>query len=152
MKNQKGSTARELHEALQKATTEIGTESINPIKKEIRKFCSIIGDNNPIYFEENIFPPGYIMNLTNRVIQKIFFKIAPFFRSKIKGLIHVGSEVEFIKSMPLDQNYKIRIKTSKPVKKKGKMGAYYAILFETEIFDETNEKCAIDHHNFFFKL
>ena len=149
------SMAEELHHALKKVEEEIGFEEIAPIEKEIQKFCEIIDDNNPAYFTEGIFPPGYVMNLTNRVIQKVFIKIGPLFmgkNSKIKGLIHVGSVVEFLKPMPLNKKYKIKIETSEPKEKTGKKGTYYAVVFKTIIVDENDAIYALDYHDFFFKL
>lgn len=144
--------ANEIHLELKKAEEEIGTIEINPIGEEIRKFCQIIDDENPIYLQEGIFPPGYIMNLNNRVIQEVFIRILPLFASRIRGIIHAGSEVEFIREMSLKNMYRIRIETSVPVKKNGKMGEYYTIMFKTIMSDEMDEVCAIDHHNFFFRL
>jgi len=142
----------ELNEALKKAETKIGIEDIEPIEAEIKTFCEIIDDINPIYLKQKVFPPGYIMNLTNRVIQKVFIEIGPLFISRIRGLIHVGSEVDFFRPMPLKKKYKIKIETSIPVEKKGKMGNYYSVIFKTLIFDEDENLYAVDHHNFFFKL
>jgi len=142
----------ELHETLKNVEKKVGIEEVQPDRKEIEKFCDIIGDTNPIYVEKGIFPPGYIMNLTNRVIQKIFIEIGPLFISKIRGLIHVGSKVEFLKPMPLDISYTIKIETSKPKEKTGKKGTYYSSIFKTTIFDKDNDVHAIDHHEFFFKL
>ena len=146
------SLAKELHMELKKAEQEIGIREVDPIEEEIKKFCEIIEDNNSIYFIKMIFPPGYIMNLTNRVIQEVFIKIGPFFISKIKGVIHVGSEVNILKVMSMKQNYKIKIETSEPVEKMGKKGKYYSIIFKTSILDKNNDVCVIDNHDFFFKL
>ena len=146
------SLVEDLLVALKKAEKEIGIIEIEPIEEEIKKFCLIIDDNNPIYFTKSIFPPGYIMNLTNRVIQEVFINIGPAFISKIRGIIHVGSEVKFMKVMSMEQNYKIKIETSEPIEKKGKKGSYYSIIFKTSILDQKDEVCAIDDHDFFFKL
>jgi hypothetical protein len=146
------SLANDLHETLKNVENDVGTEKIQPDRKEIEKFCSIIGDSNTLYFEKGLFPPGYIMNLTNRVIQKFFIEIGPMFISKIRGLIHVGSKVEFRKPMSFDKSYVIKVETSEPVEKKGKQGTYYSIIFKTVITDEDDEIHAVDLHDFFFKL
>ena len=146
------SLAKELQVKLKEVEKEIGTKEIAPIKEEIRKFCEIIDDNNPIYFEKSIFPPGYIMNLTNRVIQDVFIKIGPAFISKIRGVIHISSEVKLMEVMSLDQKYKISIETSTPIEKTGKKGNYYSVIFKTSIMNENDNVCAIDNHEFFFKL
>ena len=142
---------KELNDALKNATNEIGLDEIKPVKKELIKFCELIDDNNPDYFKGDIFPPGYVMNLTNRVIQKVFLKIVPMFINKIKGLIHVNSEVEFLRPMSMNKKYKVKIETTEPVKKTGKKGVYYEVIFKTSIFDD-EDLCATDDHNFFFKL
>ena len=146
------SVVKELDEALKNATDEIGWDEIEPIEKELIKFCELIDDNNPAYFKGDVFPPGYLINLTNRVIQKVFIKIGPMFISKIRGLIHVNSEVEFLKPMTMNQKYKVRIETTEPVEKTGKMGVYYEVIFKTSILNEKEELCAVDNHDFFFKL
>jgi len=146
------SLANALYKELKKAEKEVGIKEIEPIKEEIKKFCDIIDDSNPIYFEKSIFPPGYIMNLTNRVIQDVFIKIGPAFISKIKGVIHISSEVKLLKVMSLDQIYKISIETSRPIEKTGKKGNYYSVIFKTSILDDNDNICAIDNHEFFFKL
>ncbi|MFX1274078.1 MAG: hypothetical protein ACFFBP_20415 [Promethearchaeota archaeon] len=144
--------AKEIHFELRKVEKEIGISEIEPIEEEIKKFCEIIDDNNPVYFDRSIFPPGYIMNLTNRVIQEVFIKIGPKFISEIRGVIHVSSEVKFFKVMKMNQNYIITIETSQPIEKEGKMGNYFSIVFKTSILNKENEICAIDNHEFFFKL
>jgi len=144
--------ADDLYDELKRVEREIGIKEIEPIKEEIKKFCEIIDDKNPIYFEKSIFPPGYIMNLTNRVIQEVFIKIGPHFFSKIKGVIHISSKVKLVKVMSLDQNYKVTIQTSTPIEKTGKKGKYYSIIFKTLIMDKKDDICAIDNHEFFFKL
>ena len=146
------SIVKELDMALKKATNEIGLDVIEPIEKELIKFCELIEDNKDYYLKEDIFPPGYLMNLTNRVIQKVFIKIGPMFISKIRGLIHVNSEVEFLKPMLMNEKYKVRINTTEPIEKKGKMGTYYEVIFKTSILNYKTELCAVDNHNFFFKL
>lgn len=146
------SLINDLHLALKQAEKDIGIIEIEPLEDEIKKLCEIIEDNNKIYFEKSLFPPGYIMNLTNRVIQDVFFKIGPLFISKIKGLIHVGSEVKYLKLMSLKHSYKIKLEFSRPIEKRGKEGIYYSIIFKTSILDGNNDVCAIDDHDFFFKL
>ncbi|TFF96224.1 MAG: hypothetical protein EU544_01095 [Promethearchaeota archaeon] len=142
--------AEELHSTLKKVEKKQGTEIVRLKDKEVRKFCELIHDTG---YDGKFIPPGYIMNLTNRVIQKIFLEIGPLFISKIRGLIHVNSKVEFHEVMPLDKEYKISIETSKPLKKEGKKGTYYSIIFTTKVWDTNGSKLfAVDHHDFFFKL
>ncbi len=152
MSNTLSSVVKELDDALKNATDEIGLAEIEPLEKELIKFCELIDDNNPEYFKGDVFPPGYLMNLTNRVIQKVFIKIGPLFVSKVRGLIHVNSDVEFLKPMSMNEKYKVKIETTEPVEKKGKMGVYYDVIFKTKIFNEKDELCAVDNHDFFFKL
>ena len=152
MNDSTSSLVDDLHLALKQVEKEIGIIKIEPLEDEIKRFCEIIEDDNPIYFKESLFPPGYIMNLTNRVIQDVFFKIGPLFISRIKGLIHVGSKVKYLKPMSLKHSYKIKLEFSSPIEKRGKEGIYYSIIFKTSIFDGNNDVCAIDDHDFFFKL
>ena len=64
-----------------------------------------------------------------------------------------SSEVEFFKPMPLENKYKIKIETTEPVEKKGKLGTYYSVIFNTSVLDETGEDLyALEKHDFFFKL
>lgn len=162
MNSSSATLVKELHESLKKAENELGIVIVEPDLKEIGKFCEIINEDSSIYFNESnvgeidsssmVMPPGYVMNLTNRVIQKIFIKIGPMFISKIRGLIHVSSEVEFFKPLQMGNKYGISIETSKPIEKVGKKGTYYSVIFKTTIKDENSELCALDDHNFFFKL
>lgn len=152
MSDTTSSVVKELDEALKNATAEIGLDEIEPLEKELLKFCELIDDNNPAYFKGDVFPPGYLMNLTNRVIQKVFIKIGPLFISKIRGLIHVNSDVEFLKPMSMNEKYKVQIETTEPIEKKGKMGTYFDVIFKTKILDRRDELCAVDNHDFFFKL
>ncbi len=153
---------QELSDTLKKVEKEVGIETVLLKEKEVSSFCELIGDANPLYFsdesakdagfESKIIPPGYVMNLTNRVIQKIFIKIGPLFISKIKGLIHASSDVRFFKIMMLNKKYKIVIETENATEKSGAKGQYYSIVFKSSVLDENNELCAVDFHNFFFKL
>ena len=152
MSEAEASLVKEIDAALNEATETIGFQEIKPIQKELIKFCKLIGDENPLYFENDVFPPGYLMNLTNRVIQKIFIQIGPLFIDKIRGLIHVNSEVAFLRPMTMNQSYHVKIETTEPVKKEGKMGIYYEVIFQTSIFNGKHELCATDNHDFFFKL
>ena len=141
---------QELYQVFQKAEKEAGAEIVEINAEEIVKFNNIIGDDQPIY---DIIPPGYIMNITNRVIQRLFFKIIPLIVSEIKGFIHASSDVEFNKPIPLKNRYRIKIETQAPAEKKGITGNYYSFIFNTSILDETGEEIhAIDNHEFFFKL
>lgn len=153
----------DLKTALSKAGEKVGTEIITPNPKKIMKFCDLVGDANPLYYIDNleeysegdkpIVPPGYLMNLTNQVIQKMFLEIGPLFISTIKGLIHVNSEVEFFHPLYIGQQYQIAITTHDPIEKNGEKGKYYSIIFETSVSDpESRKLCVIDFHNFFFKL
>ncbi|MHA1147250.1 MAG: hypothetical protein ACTSR8_03300 [Promethearchaeota archaeon] len=142
--------AEELHQTLKKVEKEVGLDPIRINRKEILKFNELIDDKMSF---DAVIPPGYVMNVTNRVIQQIFIKIGPLFISKIRGLIHVNSEVEFYKPMLVESHYRIKIETTKPIEKTGKMGTYYSVIFNTFIFDENYEALyALDKHEFFFKL
>ncbi len=153
---------QELSDTLKKVEKEVGIETVLLKEKEVYSFCELIGDANPLYFNDEsakkagfdgkIIPPGYIMNLTNRVIQKIFIKIGPLFISKIRGLIHASSDVQYFKIMALNKKYKVVIETENPNEKTGAKGTYYSIIFKSSVFDENDELCAVDYHNFFFKL
>lgn len=141
---------QELYQAFKNVEKEVGTEIVEINAEEIVKFNRIVGDDKSIY---EFIPPEYIMNFTNRVIQKLFLKIIPSIIHEIRGFIHVSSEVEFIKPMPLKNRYTIKIETQAPAEKKGKTGSYYSFIFNTSILDETYEEVhAIDKHEFFFKL
>ena len=88
----KDSLSEELHEKLKIVEKEIGIREIEPFEEEIKEFCDIIDDNNPLYFKKSIFPPGYIMNLTNRVIQEVFIKIGHITgRTRRTGIREVSS-------------------------------------------------------------
>lgn len=163
MEHNSNDLLNDLKNALHEAEGKVGTEIVTPKPKKIMKFCQLVGDTNPLYYSDNlesfsqdqkhIIPPGYLMNLTNQVIQKIFLEIGPLFISNIKGLIHVKSEVEFLHPIYIGHPYKIVIKTHNPIEKKGERGKYYSIIFETRVIEpETMDICAIDYHDFFFKL
>jgi len=142
---------KKLNDTLKKTVIEIGLEEVETDEKELKIFCDIIDDNYLKYLNSNTFPPGYIMNLTNSVIRKVFIKLGPIIMSKIQALIHVSSEVKYLKPMSMNEKYKIKIETSEPIEKKGKTGTYYSVIFKTLIFDD-KDLCATDDHNFFFKL
>ncbi|MBD3229399.1 MAG: hypothetical protein GF329_14535 [Candidatus Lokiarchaeota archaeon] len=142
---------------------DIGIRELIINEKEIIKFCELINDNNEIYynnseakksgFEGKLVPPGYIMNLTNPYIQKIFIKGgAEFFPGLIKGVIHVGSKIKYFKPMIMDKKFKIKIENSEPVEKSGEKGSYYSVIIKLSILDQEDTVYAIDNHEFFFKL
>ncbi|MHA1281243.1 MAG: hypothetical protein ACTSQP_01955 [Promethearchaeota archaeon] len=142
--------ANDLYNHLKEAAKKFENEIIKSESSEIEKFCEITGIRN---FKKNIIPQAYFMSFTNKIIKEIFLKIGPLFISQIKGLIHVSSEVEFFKDIFLNSNYKVSVDFSEPILKKGKKGDYYSIIFNINLLDEQgNEKIAIDHHEFFFKL
>jgi len=144
--------AKELYEILKKAEKEIGIKEVQPDEKEIKTFSKLIDDENPLYFDKYVFPPGYIMNLSNRVLAPIILRTHPLLQSKLSGYIHVKSEVEFFKPMPMKKTYKIEIVSSEPVEKRGKKGKYLSVIFKTTIRDKEKEIFAIDNHHFFFRL
>jgi hypothetical protein len=152
MSNLNMSIAKELYDTLKSAEKEVGIKEIEPNEEKIRAFCKLIDDDNPLYFDNHIFPPGYIMNLSNIVLTPIILKTVPLLQSKISGYIHVNSEVEFIKTMPMKKTYKIEIVSSEPVEKEGKKANYLSVIFKTTISDKNNEIYAIDNHHFFFRL
>ena len=140
----------ELHQSLKKVEKEVGSEPIKIERRDILKFNELIDDKTPF---GDLIPPGYIMNMTNQVITQIFIKIGPLFISKIRGLIHVNSEVEFFKPMAIKNKYKITIETTQPIEKTGKMGNYYSVVFNTSVFDEQDKELyALDKHEFFLKI
>ena len=162
MNESESTLEQSLHLALQEAESEFDFAPLDVKEKEIETFCSIINDFNPVYhdseaaklsgFKGKIIPPGYIMSLATQIIYKIFIKIGPLFASKIRGVIHVSSEVEYFKPMPIENTYKISIKTSVPKKKEGSKGNYYKIFFKTFVYDDIKEITAIDNHLFFLKI
>ena len=97
--------------------------------------------------------PEFKLSVTSQVITQVFIKIGPLFISKIRGLIHVNSEVQFFKPMALKNKYKITIDTTPPIEKIGKMGTYFSVIFNTSVFDEQGEDLyALDKHEFFLKV
>ena len=162
MNNTEELLVQELHHALKEAELEYDLELMKIKDNEIEQFCELIADSNPLYSDTNIarklgfngklIPPGYILSLTTQQIYKMFIKIGPMFISKIKGIIHVKSEVIYNKPMLRTIPYRVSIKTSVPKKKTGSKGHYYEVVFRTAVLDEFNETCVIDNHVFFFKL
>ncbi len=143
--------------------TNMGMVDVVPNEKEIKKFLTYIDDNNLLYndkdyaiqagFSDKLVPLEYIMNLTCPVTQEIFIKGGPeLLPGIIKGVIHVGSILEFIKPIVVNHSYKIKIKVDNPVKKTGSKGNYYSVVFKLYILNENEKICAIDNHEFFFKL
>ena len=152
------------NERINEILIEIGTSEVYIGEKVIKKFCDLIGDDNLLYHSElaaqengykgKLIPPGYMMNLTYPIIQEIFIIGGPdFFPGLIKGIIHVGSVVSFYKPIPLNNKYYIKIEITNPViLKRGKRGDYYSIIFGVSVLDEHKSVCAVDNHEFFFKL
>ena len=153
---------QELHHALKVAESEYDLELMKIRDNEIEQFCELIADSNPLYLDANIarklgfdgklIPPGYIMSLTTQQIYKMFIEIGPMFISKIKGIIHVKSEVIYNKPILRTIPYRISIETSIPKKKTGSKGNYYEVVFRTAVLDDFDETCVIDNHVFFLKL
>ena len=54
--------------------------------------------------------------------------------------------------MLLNKKYKVKIDLTEPVKKTGKKGTYYSVVFKTSVLDENDTIYAIDNHEFFIKL
>ena len=157
------SKAEELNRKLKKNVEEIGMYEFIPDDKEIIKFCDLIGDDNLIYldniaaekagFEGKVIPPSYMTTLTNPLVQLILTRDGPHLFSKlVKAFIHVGSEIEFFKPMTMNKKYKIKTELSEPIKKSGKKGVFYNIIFKFSVLDENNIICAVDNHDCFFKL
>jgi len=139
-----------LNYLLQRNIEEIGITEIKPDEVEIGKFCELIEDTN---FEGKIVHPGYIMSFTNPIVQQILTKGGPeLFSGLVKAFIHVGSEVEYIKPILINKNYKLKVGLSEPVEKSGKKGSFCCISFIFSVLDENNDICVIDNHNCFYKL
>lgn len=148
---------------IKEVVREMGTQEIDIDEREINKFCELIDDNNSIYLDDavaiktgykgRLIPPGYFMSITNRAISQFFIIIGPEFYQKFAtGVIHTSSEVEFYCPMLLNKKYKVKIDLTEPVKKTGKKGTYYSVVFKTFILDENDTIYAIDNHEFFIKL
>jgi len=148
---------------IKEVVREMGTQEIELDEREINKFCELIEDNNSIYLDDalaiktgykgRLIPPGYFMSITNRAISQFFIIIGPEFYQKFAtGVIHTSSEVEFYSPMLLNKKYKVKIDLTEPVKKTGKKGTYYSVVFKTSVLDENDTIYAIDNHEFFIKL
>ena len=139
-----------LNYLLQRNIEEIGITEIKPDEVEIRKFCEVIEDTD---FEGKIVHPGYIMSLTNPIVQQILTKGGPeLFSGLVKAFIHVGSEVEYFKPMIMQKKYKIKVALSEPIEKTGKKGSFCCISFIFSVYDEDNELYTRDNHICFYKL
>ncbi len=148
---------------IKEVVKEMGTQEIELDEREINKFCELIDDNNSIYLDDavaiktgykgRLIPPGYFLSITNRAISQFFIIIGPEFYQKFAtGVIHTSSEVEFYSPMLLNKKYKVKIDLTEPVKKTGKKGTYYSIVFKTSVLEENNIIYGIDNHEFFIKL
>ena len=146
------SIKNELYQTLKDAEMEVGTKEIAPDKEELNAFCRIINDNIIQYLEENIFPPGYIMNLSNKVLSKVITKTHPLLQTSLSGYIHVESDVEFMNPMSMDKNYIIKVESSTPIEKEGNKASYYSVIFRITISDTESKVYVIDNHHFFFRL
>ncbi|MHA1285693.1 MAG: FAS1-like dehydratase domain-containing protein [Promethearchaeota archaeon] len=155
-------TGVNLFKILTKINKEFRQKKVNINEGEIQTFCEIIDDRNPLYFnnsvasqlglEGKIIPPGYLMSLTNKFIQDIFIKFGPLLFNKIKGVVHVCSEVEYLKPLLIGEKYLIKIEFDKPVKKVGRKGTSFNVNFKTSIIDFNGVVHAVDNHYFFFKI
>ncbi|MFW9898403.1 MAG: hypothetical protein ACFFDO_04000 [Candidatus Thorarchaeota archaeon] len=163
MTNISSSKIEELNGRLKKNMEEIGITEIKPNEMEILKYCELIEDNNLIFrddstaikagFEGKIIHPGYLMSLTNPLVQQILTKNGPdLFSNLVKAFIHVGSEVDFFKPLLMNKKYKIKAELSEPIEKKGKKRVYCSITFKFSVLDENDDIYAIDNHICFFRL
>ena len=155
-------TGVNLFKILTQINKEFRQKKVNINEGEIQTFCEIIDDRNPLYFnnsvasqlglEGKIIPPGYLMSLTNKFIQDIFIKFGPLLFDKIKGVVHVFSEVEYLRPLLIGKKYLIKIKFDRPVKKVGRKGTSFNVNFKTSIIDFNGIVHAVDNHYFFFKI
>jgi len=155
-------TEENLFRILQKIENEIGEKEVKSSESEIQAFCEIIDDRNLLYFNDSIaselglegkiIPLGYLMSLTNKFIQDIFIKFGPLLFDKIKGVVHVFSEVEYLRPLLIGKKYLIKIKFDRPVKKVGRKGTSFNVNFKTSIIDINGIVHAVDNHYFFFKI
>ncbi|MFX0186908.1 MAG: hypothetical protein ACFE8A_04130 [Candidatus Hodarchaeota archaeon] len=163
MTNISSSKIEELNMRLKKNMEDIGITEIDQDEMEIVKYCELIEDNNLIFrddstaikagFESKIIHPGYLMSLTNPLVQQILTKSGPdLFSNLVKAFIHVGSEVEFFMPLLMNKKYTIKVELSEPIEKKGKKGVYCSITFKFSVLDENNNIYAIDNHICFFRL
>ncbi|MFX1394155.1 MAG: MaoC family dehydratase [Promethearchaeota archaeon] len=163
MTNFNSSKVEELHNLLKNKVEKFRISEIKPDETEIMKFCDLIGENNSIFlddspaikagFEGKLVHPGYLMSLTNPIVQLILIKEgADLFSNLAKAFIHVGSEVEFFKPLLMNKKYKIKVDLSEPIEKKGKKGVYCSIIFKFSVLDENNDIYAIDNHICFFRF
>jgi len=157
------SKVEEFYDLLKKKVEKLRISEIKPNETEIMKFCNLIGENNLIFidksaaikagFESKLVHPGYLLSLTNPIVQLILIKEgAELFLNLAKAFIHVGSEVEFYKPLLMDKKYKIKVDLSEPIEKKGKKGVYCSIIFKFLVLDENNDIYAIDNHICFFRF
>jgi len=153
-----------MKEIMKEIIRKMGILELEPNEKEISKFCNLIDDINELYFdkevaikagfEDKVIPPGYVMNFTVPATHNFIISGgSEFVPGIIKGVIHVGSIVEYYNPMTVNKGYIIKTEVSDPVKKTGSKGSYYSVIIKLSILNEKKDMVyAIDNHEFFFKL
>lgn len=144
-----------VNKRLAELAEEIGTMDLDLKERDVDKFCSIIGDNIDLYNDEllgRLIPPSYIMNITNIVFQAFFIKFGPDLFKYLSAVIHVGSDVEIFRLMPVNKKYGVKFEYNDPTDISGKRGTYISVVFVLSILDSQNSVYAIDNHEFFLKV
>lgn len=145
-----------------------GVSRIAPIRSQIRpktlkKFCDIIEESNPIYFDpqaaqaagyEKIpVPESYFLTFLAPISQQFFTTgVGRLLKTYIKGIIHSYSEIKFFKQLFCETMYTQTFEMSEITHKKGKMGEYIVATFPLKVVDDKENLVAIDTHVFFLRI
>jgi len=134
---------------------------IIPLKK-IKKFCEIVEETNPIYFDLEtakkqghagiLIPESYLLSLVSPITHNFFTGIGKHMGKTFKGVIHSSSKIEHLQPLYCDFSYLMEMKLLDLTYKTGKLGEYYVAEYLISIQNEKKENCYIDYHYFFIKI
>jgi hypothetical protein len=128
----------------------------------IKDFCGIVQETNPAYFDleearraghEKIpIPESYLLTLITPLSHDLFTTgIGPLLGPVVKGIIHTSSVIEFLGPLYCDTPYRLELEFAGLVRKRGKMGEYFAGTFPHKVLDARDELVAVDRHVFFMR-
>ncbi|MHA1145372.1 MAG: FAS1-like dehydratase domain-containing protein [Candidatus Helarchaeota archaeon] len=151
-----------LNRKIKDGVGQIRPKKVKVRQKTIKKFCEIINETNPIFFDLEAarkaghdkipLPESYLLTLIAPISQDFFTTgIGHLLNNVIKGIIHVQSEIEFHAQLYSETPYMLKIRVSDLIPKTGKMGEYFVLNCPHEVVDESDNLLVLDNHVFFLK-
>nr|MDO8077238.1 MaoC family dehydratase [Candidatus Freyarchaeota archaeon] len=154
---------RRLRHLIDSVLEEVGSKRIRPDAASVRRFCELIGEDNPVYFDDDaarklgypgaLVPQSYLLTLLSPPVEELFIVGAEkLFSGLVRGVIHTESEVVYLKPLLVGESYVLRLESESLREKRGRKGDYYVWVLRAIVSSEAGEEMAYDRHTFFMKI